>query len=92
MCMKIKVVDSDKQKVLNRLAIARDFINTLINEEDIEKNWLTIHKVLTLARKQINMATHIMARRHLRVCLAKRMTEITGNTSNEIIKTFNYLG
>jgi len=84
--------DSDKRKILQRLTIARDFINTLINEEDIEKNWLTIHKVLTLARKQINMATYIMTRRHLRVCLAKRMPEITGNTSNEIIKTFNYLG
>ncbi len=90
--MKVNADDPDKRKILQRLSIARDFINTLINEEDIEKNWLTIHKVLTLARKQINMATHIMARRHLRVCLSKRMTEITGNTSNEIIKTFNYLG
>lgn len=89
--MKVKLVDTDKQKVLNRLAIARDFINTVIDSGEFEKNWLTIHKVLTLARKQINVATYIMARRHLRVCLAKRAPEITENTSNEIIKTFNYL-
>lgn len=89
--MKIKVVDPDKQKVLTRLAIARDFINTVIESGEFEKNWLTIHKVLTVARKQINIATYIMAKRHLRLCLVKHKPEIKENTSNEIIKTFNYL-
>lgn len=90
--MNTKTGDSDKRKILQRLSIARDLINTLINEEDIEKNWLTIHKVLSLAQKQIVVATTIMARRHLKYCLLRSQAHITPNTTQEIIKTFNYLG
>ena len=91
MCMRVNIVDSDKQKALTRLAIARKLINTVIESGEFEKNCLTIHNVLTLARKQINIATFIMGRRHLRLCLVNHKPEITETTSNEIIKTFNYL-
>lgn len=92
MSVRIKVLDTDKQKVLKRFAIARGSLNSIIESGEFEKSWLTIHKALNGARKQLNMATYIIARRHLHTCLLKRSPEIIEHSSSEIIKTFNYLG
>lgn len=90
--MKSIQVDSDKLKILQQFKITRDRISTLIYEEEIEKNWLTIHKTLRLAQHQIGTATAMMAKRHLRYCLLRSQPHLTLNTAQEIIKTFNYVG
>jgi hypothetical protein len=91
MRMKIEVVDSDKQKIITQLFIARATINAVIIGKQFEKNWQATHTALALARKQINTAIYIIARRHLRLCVLEHKNEITDDISQEIIKTLNYV-
>jgi len=87
--MNIETLDLDKQKVFNRLRIARDFIDTIIETEDFENNWQRIHEVFSLIHRQVSKVSHIMLRQQLRINLHYQST--SRSTTAPLVKYYKAL-
>jgi DNA-binding HxlR family transcriptional regulator len=87
--MNIDSIDFDKQKVINHLRIARDFIDTIIESGGFENNWQRIHKVFSLIHRQVGMASHIILRQQLQTDL--QCQPITLSTATSSVKYYKAL-